>query len=218
MDSDIGLSDFCGSPGFFEPEMVIKDTYFGDKADLWSAGCVILEMVLGHEVFSEAWMHPYELESVKVKKVFTERMSEAVHNLPKVLNISTLCRDFILRMLKVDSRERTSMKEALGHTFLDSEVSAAQARGSPSVSLTSPLSSSHNSTIHKAVSSLSLEDLAIEGINSYDNSMRRGELDTSLSQREWTSALSSETRRVALPPVVEPQTPNMASARKFLPL
>jgi serine/threonine protein kinase len=124
MDRDIGLSDFCGSPGFFEPEMVIKDTYFGDKADLWSAACVILEMVLGHEAFSEAWMHPYELESVTVKKVFTERISNAVKHLPDVLSslLSFSVTDLLSKLMRVDSKERMTMKDAFSHSWLETEV------------------------------------------------------------------------------------------------
>ncbi|ETV70398.1 CAMK/CAMKL protein kinase, variant [Aphanomyces astaci] len=41
------LTDFCGSPGFFAPEMLLHDQYDGQKADVWSIGCILLEV--GHE-------------------------------------------------------------------------------------------------------------------------------------------------------------------------
>ena len=38
------LCDFCGSPGFFAPEIVCNSTYDGKCADVWSIGCVLLEV------------------------------------------------------------------------------------------------------------------------------------------------------------------------------
>lgn len=38
------LRDFCGSPGFFAPEMLLADSYDGFKADVWSVGCILLEV------------------------------------------------------------------------------------------------------------------------------------------------------------------------------
>jgi serine/threonine protein kinase len=122
MEAHVELSDFCGSPGFFDPEMVIKGCYFGTDADIWSAGCVLLEMVVGHDIFIESWMHAYSLESIKVKSLFAEGINRVVDNLPEILSVSEPFKDIILRMLKVDSRGRISIKDALSHSWLASEV------------------------------------------------------------------------------------------------
>jgi serine/threonine protein kinase len=50
------LREFCGSPGFFAPEMLVKGAYNGKKADAWSLGCILLELVLGHEDFCRLWV------------------------------------------------------------------------------------------------------------------------------------------------------------------
>ena len=50
------LTEFCGSPGFFAPEMILTGAYYGDKADIWSIGCIILELLLGHDMFCDNWM------------------------------------------------------------------------------------------------------------------------------------------------------------------
>ena len=34
--------------GFFAPEMIITGSYDGDKVDVWSTGCVLLELLFGH--------------------------------------------------------------------------------------------------------------------------------------------------------------------------
>ncbi|KDO16078.1 CAMK/CAMKL/SNRK protein kinase, partial [Saprolegnia parasitica CBS 223.65] len=39
------LSDFCGSPGFFAPEILLAEAYDGFKADVWSLGCILLEVL-----------------------------------------------------------------------------------------------------------------------------------------------------------------------------
>jgi serine/threonine protein kinase len=52
------LREFCGSPGFFAPEMLVEGAYNGKKADAWSLGCILLELVLGHEDFCRLWVRP----------------------------------------------------------------------------------------------------------------------------------------------------------------
>ena len=40
------FNEFCGSPGFMAPEMIIDRYYDGVKADWWSIGCILLELIL----------------------------------------------------------------------------------------------------------------------------------------------------------------------------
>ena len=48
-----GLSEFCGSPGFFAPEMILYGAqYNGLLVDVWSTGCIMLELCLGHQEVS----------------------------------------------------------------------------------------------------------------------------------------------------------------------
>ena len=51
-NTKIPLNDFCGSPGFFCPEMIINGSYYGDKADIWSIGCILVS----EEVYDECMM------------------------------------------------------------------------------------------------------------------------------------------------------------------
>jgi len=60
------LTDFCGSPGFFAPEMILHGAYHGDKADLWSVGCIMLELIMGHEQFCDVWMTSYDYDVLQV--------------------------------------------------------------------------------------------------------------------------------------------------------
>ena len=60
VEDDQMLEDFCGSPGFFAPEIVTAKKHDGKKADIWSVGCILLELTLGHECFSSMWMTAYD--------------------------------------------------------------------------------------------------------------------------------------------------------------
>ena len=75
------LDEFCGSPGFFAPEMVSKGVYYGDKADMWSLGCVMLELILGHEVFCDTWMVAYNYVALQDKVSFSNGVQDALAKL-----------------------------------------------------------------------------------------------------------------------------------------
>ena len=49
------LSDFVGSPGFFAPELLQRPAYDGARADLFSLGAVIVELIFGHDFFGAVW-------------------------------------------------------------------------------------------------------------------------------------------------------------------
>ena len=49
------LSDFVGSPGFFAPELLQRPAYDGARADLFSLGAVMVELIFGHDFFGAVW-------------------------------------------------------------------------------------------------------------------------------------------------------------------
>ena len=52
---DIGKGD-CGSKGFYAPEVSNTNSFSRRWADYWSFGCVILEQILGPELFDSKWI------------------------------------------------------------------------------------------------------------------------------------------------------------------
>eukprot|EP00605_Chrysophyceae_sp_TOSAG23-4_P001101 GSChrysophyteH1.ASY1.ANO1.1207.1 assembled CDS len=52
-------SNGVGSPGFFAPEVILMCKYCGYKADLFSVGCIALELLLRPSFFSKVWLPPY---------------------------------------------------------------------------------------------------------------------------------------------------------------
>lgn len=55
------LTDFCGSPGFFAPEVFLKSKFDGYKADVFSLACVALEMLVPQPFFNANWIRTYEI-------------------------------------------------------------------------------------------------------------------------------------------------------------
>ena len=76
VSSGENLTDFVGSPGFFAPELLLAKSYCGKRADVWSLGCVMLEMLLGHEVFTNLWCPPYD--HLHDDEAFRDAVSETV--------------------------------------------------------------------------------------------------------------------------------------------
>ena len=67
------LEDFCGSPGFFAPEIVTTKRHDGKMADIWSVGCILLELTLGHEYFNKMWMAAYDYNLLSKPAMFQVR-------------------------------------------------------------------------------------------------------------------------------------------------
>jgi len=57
--SEAQRSEGCGSLGFMAPEAMVKDVPDCTKLDTWSIGCVLLEVLFGHEWFSTNWLDHY---------------------------------------------------------------------------------------------------------------------------------------------------------------
>jgi len=68
---NLTLDDFCGTPGFFGPEMLLQKEYSSQYLDLWSVGCVLLEMLLGHQRFDEIFMPAYAYEKLHDTREFS---------------------------------------------------------------------------------------------------------------------------------------------------
>ena len=72
------LSEFCGSPGFFAPEVLLSDMYCAYKAEIFSLGCVILELLVSDSFFKDQWLFAYSfLKSAKAPE-FSRAIRQAL--------------------------------------------------------------------------------------------------------------------------------------------
>lgn len=116
------LSDLCGSPGFFAPEMILKDLlgeyYCGMTADVWSVGCILLELVLGHEEFCNMWMAPYESNVVRNDQLFERYITNAIYEVNCISFKSIDMGHFLKQLLLLIPNGRTKSADFLSHPWL----------------------------------------------------------------------------------------------------
>lgn len=116
----IMLQDFCGSPGFFAPEMLLQGYYFGDKADLWSIGCILLELALGHRRFCLYWMRAYSYDVLQDLETFSNRITKCVESVlsADMLRQDSEYEDFLKLFLQLSASQRPPFKKISQHNWL----------------------------------------------------------------------------------------------------
>jgi len=113
-------SAYSGSPGFFAPEKVYAESYDPFKVDVWSIGCVTLELLLGRQWFSQSW-HPLSEHAADRPLVFEGMMANAVGNLGASLEskgMSTDAINFCLLALTFDPNERPVISVLAEHGWV----------------------------------------------------------------------------------------------------
>lgn len=108
--SQNGCGTLVGSPYWMAPE-VIKNEAYGTKADIWSVGCTVVEMLNGgHPPWHE------KFDNVYSAMFFIASTSEIPSNIPN--DVSDTCRDFLARCFERDVAKRSSTQELLNHPWL----------------------------------------------------------------------------------------------------
>jgi len=127
------LSELCGSPGFFAPEMILKDlsgdSYCGMAADAWSVGCILLELTLGHDDFCSMWMAPYEGWVIQDEQLFERSITNAIHEVDCISFKSNAMGDFLKQLLILNPGRRMKSANFLSQPWL---VSFGQKRSDES--------------------------------------------------------------------------------------
>lgn len=105
------VGTLVGSPFWMAPE-VIRNEAYGIKADIWSVGCTVVEMLNGGEPpwksqFDNAYSAMFYVGSTNDIPVIPEDTSE-------------LCRVFLYRCFERDPSKRASAEELLHHEWLAS--------------------------------------------------------------------------------------------------
>ena len=208
------LHDFCGSPGFFAPEMIIRGSYYGDKADIWSCGCILLELTLGHEKFCDTWMTAYDYEILQDKAVFAKEIRMCIERLSDSLTFSHELNEFIVRFLRLRSSLRPNIADVchdpwLGEMGLDSDGQTVPGRASPEL-----LAVTNRHSLYGIEDALTNTEVDPDIIRSSFNSLSERERKLYDTHNKHVTQ-SHEGHGLHLPPI-EPPTPNMSAARKIL--
>lgn len=111
--SQAGCASLVGSPFWMAPE-VIRNEAYGTKADVWSLGCTVVEMLNGgHPPWSETFDNVYSA------MYYIGNTPSLPSNIPA--GVSDLCRDFLARCFERDVSKRASVSEMLAHPWLSEE-------------------------------------------------------------------------------------------------
>ena len=98
----------CGSPLYMAPE-ILENKEYSTKADMWSIGMVLYEMVYGHSPYFDCYSMIDLMNKIKSRPIkYTNRVSQD-------------CNELLERMLTIDSERRLSWEELFQHSWLNLE-------------------------------------------------------------------------------------------------
>uniref|UniRef100_A0A8C2BT88 Mitogen-activated protein kinase kinase kinase 2 n=1 Tax=Cyprinus carpio TaxID=7962 RepID=A0A8C2BT88_CYPCA len=103
--SGTGIKSVTGTPYWMSPEVISGEGY-GRKADIWSIGCTVVEMLTQRPPWAE-----YEAMAA-IFKIATQPTNPT---LPP--HVSDHCRDFLKRIF-VETKQRPAAEDLLRHTFV----------------------------------------------------------------------------------------------------
>lgn len=139
------LKDMWGTKEYFAPEVI--DLGYGPQADVWALGCILYELLCGHQAFPK-WRGEQD-DKPLYNRICKGQFDINAHGLE---HVSTEARDLISRMLTVDPTSRWSASECLTHPWI-TNVSAING-------VDRPLTRSHEAIKHKLELRREKEELA----------------------------------------------------------
>lgn len=118
--------------------MISRGQYHGDKADIWSIGCIVLELVLGHNNFNTIWMPSYKIEIIRAKTGFEEGVENALDKIGDILvekeTSNHDLHNFIFSMLQLTPDDRSSARKLSAAAFCRDCSQRPQSAGPASLS------------------------------------------------------------------------------------
>jgi serine/threonine protein kinase len=109
--SRLGCNTLTGTPFWMAPEVirVTGGDSYGTKADIWSFGCTVVEMLNGGKVYSK----PFANGMAAMHQIANEDLYPDIPG-----DASDLCRSFLARCLVREARDRAAVDELLAHPWI----------------------------------------------------------------------------------------------------
>ncbi len=138
-----GLRDMWGTKEYFAPEVI--DQNYGPQADVWALGCILYEILTGHQAFPI--MRGEHDDRPLYGRICNGDFSLSHHGLDQ---ISSEAKDLLKNMLTVDPSKRLSASEALQHNWIMRTCDTKNEK--------KPLTNSHEAIKHKLEIRLAKEE------------------------------------------------------------
>jgi calcium-dependent protein kinase len=103
-----GLQEVWGTASYFAPELI--DRNYGPQADMWSAGCILYEMLSGE--------HPFDADDDDALYALIQNARFTMEG-KHWDGVSEEAKDLVKSILVTDPMKRLSATECLSHPFLD---------------------------------------------------------------------------------------------------
>lgn len=101
------FTDLRGTPLYMAPEIVCR-THYDARADLWSIGIIMYQLLTGTTPFSSCKSLKSLIECIKLQSI----------RFPRSIKLSDQCHDLLVRLLKKDPEARISFEDFFSHPFL----------------------------------------------------------------------------------------------------
>jgi len=172
--SQQGCASLVGSPYWMAPE-VIRNEAYGTKADVWSLGCTVVEMLNGgyppwHEKFDNVYSAMF----------FISNTTDLPSNIPS--NVSAGCLDFLGRCFERDVSKRATVRELINHPWL-------RASGAEDPDGAGDDDDDGGEAMALGMGARRLSDI----INEHEEGVEEPSVPTTLTDSTWPGAASAHT-------------------------
>jgi serine/threonine protein kinase len=108
------LTHKVGCPAYVSPEIILKPTYHGKPADVWSVGVVLYALLMGRYPF---YVHD------NITALF-DKIKNGSFEFP--YNISLEAKHLIQNLLCIDQQNRITIKDVLKHPWLTNSIETSE--------------------------------------------------------------------------------------------
>jgi len=110
------IKEFSGSPGFFAPESLTSKAFCPYKADIFSFGCIALEMLTSHAFFNNKWMAAYKViysdNAPDFSRAIRVAIDDGLGEIRRKYNVAIS--DFVQNVLNINPTIRSSLEKLRG--------------------------------------------------------------------------------------------------------
>lgn len=113
-----GLTEMWGTKEYFAPELI--DQAYGPQADLWALGCILFEMLCGHQAFP--------IRERDNEDSFYGRIQKGDYDFSRPVwkKISGAGKDLVSKLLTIDPIKRLSASEAANHVWIAGSATSTE--------------------------------------------------------------------------------------------